>query len=165
MPSSASRFQAKKIVENALLSKLQEAQGQVEEKQAALALSEERAACLQTEKARQEAAVSALTKQLQDANKCVAMKRDRSFYGVAGSGRVELQGDIMLNPMIICKCCWCCKRSWWKAACRITRKPLFSLSSKLLLSLRTLCDGAPFVTFLGVLDSRPELTCNRILAS
>lgn len=63
------REQAKKIVENALLSKLQEAQRQAEETQAALALSEERVAGLETERARQGAAVSALTKQLQDANR------------------------------------------------------------------------------------------------
>lgn len=69
---STSAFQAKKIVENALLSKLQEAQRQVEEKEAALARSEEKAACLATEKARQEAAVSALTRQLQDANRYIA---------------------------------------------------------------------------------------------
>eukprot|EP00903_Cladosiphon_okamuranus_P015003 g13882.t1 len=62
-------LEAKKLVENALLSKLQEAQARVEETQAALAASEERAAALETERARQGAAVSALTKQLQDANR------------------------------------------------------------------------------------------------
>lgn len=66
---SSPRVQAKKIVENALLSKLQEAQRQAEETQAALAVSEERVAGIETERARQGAAVSALTKQLQDANR------------------------------------------------------------------------------------------------
>lgn len=61
--------QAKKLVENALLSKLQEAQAQVEETQAALAVSEDRAAALEMDRTRQGAAVSALTKQLQDANR------------------------------------------------------------------------------------------------
>lgn len=56
-------------MENALLSKLQEAQGQVEETKSALATSEEHAAALETERAQQAAAVSALTKQLQDANR------------------------------------------------------------------------------------------------
>lgn len=72
-PSSYS--QAKKLVENALLSKLQEAQAQVEETQAALAASEERAVALETDRARQGAAVSALTKQLQDANRSVGVGR------------------------------------------------------------------------------------------
>ncbi|CAN0193041.1 unnamed protein product [Ectocarpus sp. 6 AP-2014] len=69
--SAANRaeLEAKKIVENALLSKLQEAQRQAEETHAALAVSEERVAGLETERARQGAAVSALTKQLQDANR------------------------------------------------------------------------------------------------
>lgn len=56
-------------MENALLSKLQEAQGQVEETKNSLAMSEERVALLERDRARQEAAVSALTKQLQDANR------------------------------------------------------------------------------------------------
>lgn len=68
-PPTITTSQAKKIVENALLSKLQEAQGQVEETKAALAMSEEHSAMLETDRARQEAAVSALTKQLQDANR------------------------------------------------------------------------------------------------
>lgn len=70
-PTTSPLSQAKKLVENALLSKLQEAQAQVEETQAALAVSEERAAALETDRARQGAAVSALTKQLQDANRSV----------------------------------------------------------------------------------------------
>lgn len=73
-------LQAKKMVENALLSKLQEAQGQVEETKAALALAEERAASLETERARQGAAVSALTKQLQDANR--SGKREKGGTGL-----------------------------------------------------------------------------------
>lgn len=62
-------------MENALLSKLQEAQGQVEETKAALSMSEERVAVLDTDRARQEAAVSALTKQLQDANRLETNER------------------------------------------------------------------------------------------
>ena len=61
--------QAKKIVENALLSKLQEAQGQVEETKAELLLSRERGAALETDKTQQGAAIAALTKQLQEANR------------------------------------------------------------------------------------------------
>ena len=56
-------------MENALLSKLQEAQGQVEETKAELATSSERVAALETDKAQQGAAVNALTKQLQEANR------------------------------------------------------------------------------------------------
>lgn len=56
-------------MENALLSKLQEAQGQVDETRATLALSEEHVAALETDRAQQGAAVSALTKQLQEANR------------------------------------------------------------------------------------------------
>lgn len=71
LPSPVSlTSQAKKIVENALLSKLQEAQGQMEETKAALEAAEERAASLESDKDRQDAAVQALTKQLQDANRC-----------------------------------------------------------------------------------------------
>ncbi|CAN0061430.1 unnamed protein product [Scytosiphon promiscuus] len=90
--SAANRaeLEAKKIVENALLSKLQEAQGKVEEKEAALARVEDRAACLETEKARQEAAVSALTKQLQDAIKREAEAvRDRDVRLADLQSKVE----------------------------------------------------------------------------
>eukprot|EP00904_Undaria_pinnatifida_P004353 jgi/Undpi1/13919/HiC_scaffold_9.g03570.m1 len=71
--SAANRaeLEAKKIVENALLSKLQEAQGQVEETKAELLLSRERGAALETDKTQQGAAIAALTKQLQEANRRV----------------------------------------------------------------------------------------------
>ncbi|CAN0210254.1 unnamed protein product [Ascophyllum nodosum] len=64
-------FEAKKIVENALLSKLKGAEGRVEEKAIALASSEARVAELETERVQQGAAITALTKQLQDANRRV----------------------------------------------------------------------------------------------
>ena len=57
-------------MENALLSKLKGAEGRVEEKAIALASSEARVAELETERVQQGAAITALTKQLQDANRC-----------------------------------------------------------------------------------------------
>lgn len=62
-------------MENALLSKLQEAQGQVEETKKNLASSEERVAALEIDKAQQGAAIAGLTKQLQDASRYCS--RDR----------------------------------------------------------------------------------------
>lgn len=62
-------LQAKKIVEDALLSKLQGAQGRVEKTMAKLASSEAHVGQLMTERAQQEAAISALTKKLQEANR------------------------------------------------------------------------------------------------
>lgn len=68
-PNSVCVMQAKKIVEDALLSKLQGAQGQVEKTKAKLASSEAHVAQLLTERVQQEAAISALTKKLQEATR------------------------------------------------------------------------------------------------
>lgn len=67
-------------MENALLSKLKEAQAQAEHTEAALVASEEHVAALEADRAQQGAAVSALTKQLGDANRCVGRDELRRRY-------------------------------------------------------------------------------------
>lgn len=76
MPVRASRThpnfdakQAKKIVENALLSKLQEAQAQVEQTRRLQASADERVGVLETDNAQLHSAVLSLKKQLDEANR------------------------------------------------------------------------------------------------
>lgn len=113
-------------MENALLSKLQEAQAQVEQTEAALVASEDRVAALEEDRAQQGAAVSALTKQLGDANRwvggwvggglgdsCVAFVMGVSWDLEENCPRA-LAGAIYVGLVIFCRghCCISLVRSY-----------------------------------------------------
>lgn len=86
---SAPFFQTEMLAENALLTKLQE------DTQAALAFSEERAAALETERAHLGAVVSALTEQLQGADRSVEAGRREEGAALDRDARIADRQSII----------------------------------------------------------------------